>query len=406
MLTPVEYLKKAEERVEDARKLETEHELLRVHNEKLQDQQRQMVEENDAIINVSNGLKGRVAELEKELDSLKQSSIQQEKFVEQLKTDLKKKGKIILEYDEKFEQLEERMQDAAGRQRNTQTKASTMDEQLSKLQKEMDSLRKENESLLLAKEKEASATSQERLELRKAIDILEKNLSHLSKEKAELEHRASAERFRPDRIPRKFLHKEVQTDRSHHVVVPSVDSKTPRALQQPRTAATEDPASVQKYAEALKGELEAVRAKFAAGNAKIEELERKLSERGKQEGTVQDEFRRIQSENVDLKKRREAATQEINKLTQQLIRRGSRLGEGTPSSAMAKEVKDGKVIRHMSEAVISTRDSKGARAMTGEQEIILGAKKELEMLYKDFIRCVFHDNGAGTIHLLTPVRQG
>lgn len=38
--------------------------------------------------------------------------------------------------------------------------------------------------------------------------------------------------------------------------------------------------------------------------------------------------------------------------------------------------------------------------MTGEQELLLTVKRELELVYKDFIRCVFHDSKEGFFALL------
>jgi len=36
--------------------------------------------------------------------------------------------------------------------------------------------------------------------------------------------------------------------------------------------------------------------------------------------------------------------------------------------------------------------------MTGEQELLLTIKKELELIYKDFMRCVFYDPKEGKFH--------
>ena len=42
------------------------------------------------------------------------------------------------------------------------------------------------------------------------------------------------------------------------------------------------------------------------------------------------------------------------------------------------------------------KDSKGAKSMTGEQEVILSTKKEMEQLYKDFVNYGFRDELDGT----------
>lgn len=48
--------------------------------------------------------------------------------------------------------------------------------------------------------------------------------------------------------------------------------------------------------------------------------------------------------------------------------------------------------------MISLKDSQEERGMTGEQELLLTIKRELELIYKDFIRCVFHDAKEGKFH--------
>ncbi len=361
------------------------------------------------MINSNNSLKTRVADLEKDLADLHTKetdtakSTDQSKLLEQLRNDIKKKDKIICEYDEKFEQLEEKMQNAVGKQRTSQSKASTLDEQLGKLQREIETLRKDNGELLLARDREASSASQERLELRKALAVAEKTMTHLTKEKLEIERRLAMDKSRPDRAAAKRaggVHEEVQTEPMH---ADKAEGLQRMEVQEARCAGDgKEAEKLLKYVDALKDELKTVSEKLAIAEKRVEELGKALEEKEKNGSILQGELRKQQAENADLRKRREAATHEINKLTQQLLKRGPRLGGSTPNNNNASigatmEMKDGKVIRHMSEAVISTKDAgKGARTMSGEQEIILSAKKELELMYKDFIRCVFHDSSSGT----------
>eukprot|EP01022_Parablepharisma_sp_SALTPOND_P004103 TRINITY_DN1179_c0_g1_i1.p4 TRINITY_DN1179_c0_g1~~TRINITY_DN1179_c0_g1_i1.p4 ORF type:complete len:530 (+),score=59.40 TRINITY_DN1179_c0_g1_i1:19181-20770(+) len=356
-----DFIKKAEEKVEQSQKQEVECELLKNHNEKLQEQHRQMVEENDTTITLNNELKAKISELTKELnglkekleevDTLKQSLTASQKTIDHLRDTIKKKDKIIIEYDDKFEQLEEQMQNAIGERRTTQSKASTLDLQLGKLQREIEELRKENESLLLSKEKEASIIAQERLDNKKAFGVLEKNIAHLSKEKAELEQQLNGEKPKIERS-KKYSSREVQT---------VCDLKRPEdfSIKEKLVQREDESIKVQKYAASLKEELDQTVEKLSITGQKMTELKRYLESKEAECESTKTEIANLKAENAELKKRREAAATEINKLTLQLVKRNSRLGgESTPNNIKHK---DGtKVVRHLSEAVFdSTNKSVG-----------------------------------------------
>ena len=344
----IDFLKKAEEKMEQSRKQEVEYELLKTHNEKLQEQHKQMVEENDTTISLNNELKDKLETLRKEMESdnpkfseiesLKNTIAVNQKITDQLKAEIKKKDKLIAEYDEKFEMLEEQMQNAVGETRSSQTKASSLDSLIAKLQKEIDDLSKENEALLLSKEKEATAIAQERLDHKKNIGVLEKSITHLNREKTELEHKLATEKPKMDRGAKKAVSKETQTD----PIKKSDESELKSKVGQRE----DEIGKLQKYASSLKGELGQTSDKAAAANLRLEEIHKAFADKEEECKALNESIKSLKAENTDLQKRREAAATEINKLTLQLVRRNSKPGRSETPDPHSK------VGRHLSEAVI------------------------------------------------------
>lgn len=315
----LEFIRNGEEAMERCQKQEIEYEALK--------EQCLMIQDGQTSEEGRKFQEKKIRELQNEVVNLKQIVSNSKKTIGQLEENIKQKDKIMIEYDERFDLMEERTQDVKG----------MSEVHLLKLQKEIEALRKENEELLLNKQKEANALMQERINNKKSLMILEKNIDCLFNEKAILENKLKNERMEIEKTSRRCISREVQTD--------NIKINEGNSTQLIRREQEID--NIQRYANSLKNDRDQAIEKLANANKKIEELKITLDERIIEVKKLQSENNLLKFENMDMKKRREAAITEIKKLNQQLKKKG-----GEDTGFRQKKRVDPKIPRHISEAVI------------------------------------------------------
>jgi len=394
-----EYIKKSENSLEQAKKDEEELKSLKIFMEKSQEQLKLLTEENDKNININNELKEKISELEKELEDSKasketlaqsQSDIESKiKSVEQYQIELKKKEDLILNYEKKFDDLEESEQQAYEKQKNAEEKATKFEKTMEKMKKEMDEIRKENENLAFERATENNLFSQERLDFKKAVQISEKTIVHLNKEKTSLETKIIDLQNKLDKAAKKLQTKEIQTDISGSISDnKSGENPENDALTKIKTKLLqkeEELHTANQYSSSLLQEVKKLQEKIAELQENSTNFEKKFTEQTQKLTNLETINQKLISENAELKKRREMAVMEITKLTEQISRKG---GVAKPKDAP----------RHMSEAVISTSAQQAKKSLTPEQELIMYTKKELDVLYKELIRSIFRDPKDSIFH--------
>lgn len=351
-----DYYKKSEEKFEQGKKTEEELEIFKVESKKYQEQLKQLSDENDKTINLNNELKNKIAELaekivqkdqqEKEMEALKKIIEDKHKIIERLEMDIKTKEVLINDYDKKFEQFEEDQQNIFHNLKEAEAKKKKLEDLIEKQIKELDLIRKENESIALEKASQEHQFSQEKIELNKAAAIYEKKITHLVQVKTELEQKLTKEREKGGKIIKKSSIKEVQTEIIGGEKLDSalqIDSEFVEKLKQKLEQKEEEIHKAQNYANTLIQEMNKNKEKLGSTQTMILKLEKEIVEKNKIIGENLEEKKKLAEQNADLTKRRESAKTEINKLTQQIQRAGSR-----PPS---EDSKRGKVGCHRSEAV-------------------------------------------------------
>eukprot|EP00826_Nyctotherus_ovalis_P045378 TRINITY_DN5025_c0_g5_i1.p2 TRINITY_DN5025_c0_g5~~TRINITY_DN5025_c0_g5_i1.p2 ORF type:complete len:234 (+),score=105.81 TRINITY_DN5025_c0_g5_i1:554-1255(+) len=204
----------------------------------------------------------------------------------------------MAEYDKRFEEMEEEVQTATGEAQTTRVNTNS---RILELQKEIEMLHKEEETLALAKQKEKSAITQERVEYRKTIKILEKNIEALSKDKAALEHKLADLKSRNKGKLVSMVDRETQT---------AADEDRKSLIGQRRNEFS----SLQSYSDSLKSEVGLVTDRLKAVSARLEQSEQDLQKKGLELELARGENEKLVVENKDLKIRRVKAMAEINKL--------------------------------------------------------------------------------------------
>eukprot|EP00826_Nyctotherus_ovalis_P023694 TRINITY_DN1821_c0_g2_i4.p1 TRINITY_DN1821_c0_g2~~TRINITY_DN1821_c0_g2_i4.p1 ORF type:complete len:270 (+),score=93.29 TRINITY_DN1821_c0_g2_i4:563-1372(+) len=260
----------------------------------------------------------------------------------ELNESLRNREKIIKEYDEKFDLMEEQTQNAIGENSVSKYKASTLDFHIVTLQQKIDELQKQNEEISLAKERETNSIIQERIENKKVIASLERRIAALSKEKSKLEKRLALDLPRVKRVAKKAVSVEVQTDVRP---VPQTDEKVKERLARKE----EDFARMEKCVAALKCELDKVTLRSAHANKDIERLKELLDASESELKAVKQHSEILSLENAEFRKKKERALAEIKSLNCKLERRRV---AGSAETSPAGPLKNTKDARYASEAVI------------------------------------------------------
>lgn len=375
--------------------------VLKTHNEKYQQQIKEMNDENDRNVNLSNELKVHLSDLQ---DKLKEEEGNKEKiaqFQEQIKkgyeyvgnmqSEMKSKDETIEEYENELDQYEKEAEEANKYQKIDREKIAELETKIQKLQKESDLVRKENERIEMERAVEDNKKANEILELKKAASILEKNVLHLTNEKLEIQKQLIQEKERYSKVIKKIANKESQTLISgSQMFAKSLQSDTDliEKLQSKLVQKDEELNKAQTFANNINQEFIKSKDKLINTQANLEKLETIIEEKHKIILDLEEEKKKLFEANTDLAKRRETAKTEITKLTQQIHRQSSK-------APKPEDAKHSKIGQHISEAVISSQSHNNTQPMTFEKELILNTKKELDLFYKDLIKSIFSENKEG-----------
>ncbi|MDR3582455.1 MAG: hypothetical protein P4L67_04250 [Candidatus Pacebacteria bacterium] len=374
-----------EERLDAGKKADEEVKAVKSYVEKLEQRLKELTEENNKTIDQSNDMRGKMAELQKELDESRAEKQRmvfaqqdgQTKAADQLSGELKKKDEIIINYEKKFEEMEEAEQNALMKTKQAEDKIAKVEGMMERVKREMEEVRKENERLALERASEANTFMQERIEFKKAISVSEKTIMHLMKEKMAFEGRFTQEKERNERYSKKMMNKEVQTETEESPKKSLSTEEDPvERLKAKLLQKEEELHTANNYSGSLLQEFKKMQERLTQSLQRCSDLEKAVDDKAKAVQHAERENVKLNEMVADLKKRRESAASEITKLTQQMARRTSK----PPREAG----------RHMSEAVIGTQAAN--KGLTMEQELILSTRKELDLLYKELIRSIFTDS--------------
>ena len=192
----------------------------------------------------------------------------------------------------------------------------------------IEEMRMEQEALALEKANEANKFSQEKTELRKAIAISERTISHLMKEKSLYEARNSHLQAKLDKTSSKVFSKETQTEYIEMTNIKSIEDKEKLIMQQDKLN------TANHYSIELSTELKSLQLKYSKLQKQNSEFEKKESERTNLIKSIENEKVVLIKENADLKKRRELAMNEIKKLNEQISKKGPK-SKGGPRNMSA-----------------------------------------------------------------------
>ena len=327
-----DYHNNVETKLKVANSNEEELKSLRVYMEKSQKQLQALSESNDKSIDLNNELQNKVLDLNNEITKHKtevselQNKLEElNKEKEKLMTDIKKKDELIVEYDKKFDEFEEGAQNSQDKSKTTEEKAEKLEKIVEKQKKEIETLRRDNENMALEKITDINEFAQEKIELKKAISISEKNIAHLTREKNSLELKYGLIQRKLDRYNLKCCNKEVQTESSDIGDDKSYTRKDEDTKFTSKFMLKEEELKAAKaYINSLSEELNKVQAKLEKVQNVNSEYERKLQESEILLKQIKEEKELLAKQNQDLNRRREQATSEISKLTEKVNRRSSK----------------------------------------------------------------------------------
>jgi len=344
----LEYIKEAENIRKEFHNQERENETLKQYSDQLEETKREVITEYEKLVSENIQLRAEIEELRKNQSDtfvLKGIIESNKRIMDELNEGLRNREKVIKEYDEKFELLEEQTQNAIGESSVTQYKASTLDFHIVTLQHKIDELQKQNEEISLEKEREISSIIQERIESKKITSALEKKIEYLNREKGELEKRLMIEVPRIKRGTKKLSSIEVQTE-----AISSTQSNEDTNIKRRLEQKEEDLTRMEKCVASLKCELDKVTEKLANTNKNIEDLHHALETNKIELKVSKEQIDTLNKENMELKKKKETALEEIKNLSMRLERR--RMGGSVESSPINQLKKYSKDNQFGSEVVI------------------------------------------------------
>jgi chromosome segregation ATPase len=338
-----EYYKKAEEKLEIAKKNEEDLKGLQAYMEKVQGQLQALNENNDKSITFSNELQNCVRELSEEVKSCKELNERLEKELEEkklkvdkLEEEMKKKNELIEQYEKRFDELEEGAQNSAQKMNSSEEKVLKLEKLVEKQKKELEDLMRDNESIALKKVSNTNEFAQERLELKKAITVAERTISHLIKEKNCLELKYGLLQRKLDKTSIKYLSKETQTDTgSAKTNDINLSNGEAGRLNKRLVQKEEELKTAKEFAHSLSEEFAGVQQKLQRMQEQKTMSEKQLEEVQKILKRIEGEKGILMKENSDLKRRREQANSEITKLTQKITRKSSKVRAGSKTASQA-----------------------------------------------------------------------
>ena len=278
------------------------------------------------------------------------------KNVTNLQEEVKKKQSLILEYEDRFETLEEQVQNITMEKSKLKYK---LESQVLETQRNAAKISKKNEEQLLLKEKEILKINQKRDEWRKGSEIMRRSISCLNKEKHELIKKLDNWEFKVEL--KQYSHKESQTETNNI----ELEAKTNETLRLELANQAEKNHILKKYSISIENELCRVTNKLSLEVKKIIELNQIILTKETENKILRNELLELESNNKELKRRKEISLKEINKLLLQLNGRRKLKGNN---------IKE-------------------------EHNLLLSAKSELEAIYKGFLICVFQDGSKDKIEI-------
>eukprot|EP00826_Nyctotherus_ovalis_P005498 TRINITY_DN11244_c0_g1_i8.p1 TRINITY_DN11244_c0_g1~~TRINITY_DN11244_c0_g1_i8.p1 ORF type:complete len:373 (+),score=97.30 TRINITY_DN11244_c0_g1_i8:479-1597(+) len=253
-----------------------------------------------------------------------------------------------MEYDNKLEEMEEELQKIINEKL---TLKFQLESKLTEAQKSICQLIKKNEALLMWKQKEMLVMSQKKIEWKKDVDIIKRSVSCLNKDKSELRYKLEQKTARVEL--KKCSHQGVQAKDN--------EARVRESLELEVSKLKEKNYHLQQYASEVNNELNKMTAKALTTSKKSLELSEILNAKEEELQATKQKLLAAQLENEELKRRREASINEIKHLTHKI--------------SSSKKV-----------------DRCSQRLEVGKREkLILAVRNELEVIYKGFISCVFHD---------------
>eukprot|EP00826_Nyctotherus_ovalis_P035382 TRINITY_DN3038_c0_g2_i10.p1 TRINITY_DN3038_c0_g2~~TRINITY_DN3038_c0_g2_i10.p1 ORF type:complete len:239 (-),score=49.98 TRINITY_DN3038_c0_g2_i10:536-1252(-) len=191
----------------------------------------------------------------------------------------------------------------------------------------IEEIRQENEQLALEKVSEATRFSQEKTELKKALAISERTISHLRNEKSALEASQTYLKKRLDKVGHKVYSKETQTEVADGEAKAGVPLES-KEFQSRLLQKEEELHMANKHSVVLMNELRHVQERYSQLQELNSELRRSSNDRTKLLEQIEKEKACLMRENIDLKKRREQAMSEITKLNQKVQKKTAKAKAG------------------------------------------------------------------------------
>jgi chromosome segregation ATPase len=264
------------------------------------------IREHSTYDELSNNLQNIL----KENSDLKEALSKYKDNIVQLNSTIRKKEKIVGDYEERFEKMEEEIQTVLERVN------PTLD--TTQLQIDIKNLREEKELIQISKEKHINDLIQLNIDNKKRITILENNIKTLIKEKNEIEVKLNNKKLSVKF--KQWANQETQTE-----------------------GLTQSEEKEHEYASLINEELNKLREKYASTNKELKVVKEVVEERDKELKEAKKEIERLRVENADLKVRRETAMEEIKRLNVNLLKLNC---QPTDFSSACK-----KKVRYSSEAV-------------------------------------------------------
>jgi DNA repair exonuclease SbcCD ATPase subunit len=304
-----ELIKKVEDRSEVLKKEDEEQKML---NNQLKENIEELTKEIEELIKEIEKLRSN----ESEIIRIRGEYEDAKKHIEQLKAELIAKSETITNNEKQIETLSVSIQNNSETFKVEETK---LKKQIERQKGIIEEMRQENEQCALEKASEANKHSQEKTELKKALSISERTISHLRNEKSVFEANQLYLKKKLDKVGNKVITKETQTE---DILVPKVDGVL--ESEGLNTRLQEELHVANKHSVSLTNELKLVQSKYAQLQGLNSELRKQNSEKTKLLEQIEKEKAGLMKENIDLKKRREQAMSEISKLTQKVQKKVSK----------------------------------------------------------------------------------
>ena len=264
--------------------------------------------------------------------------------IKELEEEVRKKKAIIMDYDSKLEDMEEQIQNILNEKLTIRFK---LEYKLAEAQKQISQLIRKNEALLIWNQKESLMMNEKKKEWKKDVEIIRRSISCINKEKSELRHKLEEKEVKIKL--KQYKHQAVQ--------VKNDEAKLRETLQIELNKIKEHNNNLQLYASKANEEMNKITKKALEVSNKNLELNDLLNKKEGELVLANKTIIELQLESKALKKKRERTISEIRQLTHKL----------------------------------SLSYCSGKRIIEAEKLLII-VKNQLEVIYKEFISCVFNED--------------